>query len=169
MKLTTLLREAFVKQVMNDVPQVNYDEEVIKRLDELTLETLPPKLLAVYEDKELRQYLDTWWYYSGHGGSGGRSSYQAVCSELVRSVFDADPILANIFTAKASQYKNYQSLEKKLKAVAASCTTTKALREALPEFDKYIPDDAQTLSRSVPDLANVVSDFVKAGWPKAKG
>jgi hypothetical protein len=59
-------------------------------------------------------------------------------------------------------------LQEKLESVAKSCTTRKQLAELLPEFEKYLPDNAPAASRAVPAIANLVTEFTKAGWPKAK-
>lgn len=64
------------------------------------------------------------------------------------------------------QHDSRNNLETKLQAVAESCTTRKALLNALPEFEKYLPADDAAACRSLPVVANVVSDFMKAGWPK---
>lgn len=42
----------------------------------------------------------------------------------------------------------------------------KALRAAMPEFAKYLPEADKAPDRSLPVVANVVSEFTKAGWPK---
>jgi hypothetical protein len=59
-------------------------------------------------------------------------------------------------------------LSQRLRAVAYSVSTRKALAEALPEFAKYLPADEAEAMRTVPVIANVVADFVRAGWPKDK-
>jgi hypothetical protein len=59
-------------------------------------------------------------------------------------------------------------LQDKLESVAKSCNTRKQLAELLPEFEKYLPADTPAAGRSVPAIANLVTDFTKAGWPKEK-
>ena len=51
---------------------------------------------------------------------------------------------------------------------ALGASTRKGLADALPEFEKYLPADEPAAVRSLPVVANVVADFVKAGWPKGK-
>lgn len=48
----------------------------------------------------------------------------------------------------------------------SACTTRKQAAEVLPEFEKYLPEDEPKALRTLPALANVAADFVKAGWPK---
>ena len=49
---------------------------------------------------------------------------------------------------------------------------TDAVRAAfvakLPEFAHYLPAEDAPAGRSLPVVANLVTDFVKAGWPKDK-
>ena len=59
-----------------------------------------------------------------------------------------------------------RSLREKLHGCAYAVTTRKALVDLLPEFEKYLPADDASVCRTLPVVQNVVSDFVKAGWPK---
>lgn len=59
-------------------------------------------------------------------------------------------------------------LESNLRATACSVTTREALVKLLPEFEKYLPAADAPQDRTVPALANLVADFVAAGWPKGK-
>jgi hypothetical protein len=68
----------------------------------------------------------------------------------------------------AAQRKQREELESKLGGCVYSVTTRKALVSLLPEFEKYLPADDTAALRPLPVLANVVTDFVKAGWPKNK-
>lgn len=65
------------------------------------------------------------------------------------------------------QQQTRSALKDRLRSVAYACSTRKALLAALPEFEKYLPEDEPAALRTLPVVANVVADFVKAGWPKA--
>lgn len=67
------------------------------------------------------------------------------------------------------QRKRIRDLEAKLRGLADSVTTLPALKKLLPEFVKYMPEDKQQACKTLPATANVVSDFVAAGWPKQQG
>lgn len=67
-----------------------------------------------------------------------------------------------------AQKRRRKDLEAKLSAAAESCTTRKALADLLPEFAKYLPEDEAAACKTLPAVANIVADFTKAGWPKAK-
>ena len=67
-----------------------------------------------------------------------------------------------------SRKKRLKDLRDKLTGAINACTTRKQAAEAIPEFEKYLPADEPKALRSLPALANVAADFVKAGWPKGQ-
>jgi len=69
---------------------------------------------------------------------------------------------------KEAQDKMHRDLEAKLMAAANSCTTRKALVDLLPEFEKYLPAGQAEACKTLPAVANIMADFVKAGWPAGK-
>lgn len=158
MKLTNTIRDAFVRAVLNDVPEIDYSEEKSRILQAEARERLPAKVRAIFDDKELRGFLGT--------------KYVKGC--YVYAATDYEPTAGTLKKIEAINKKNdaqrtrNQELRSKLYAVARSVTTRDALAKALPEFVKYLPASEAAASRMVPVVANVVADFVKAGWPKDK-
>jgi hypothetical protein len=167
MRLTQYHRQAFVSAVMNDVPRTNHNEIAHKLAQDYLVEHMPPKVRAVFDDKGLRHYLvTTCTYFPGsisnaamYGAEGGIHWWKQV-PELSAKI-------SEIAQQADEQCTQRYNLESKLRAIAKSCTTRAALAKALPEFEKYLPaEDAP--STNLPALANVVADFVQAGWPKGK-
>lgn len=163
MKLTNTIRDAFVRAAMDDVPSIDYDEQAHKLAQEDLVKQMAPKLRAIYQDKQLRTFLGTE-YTPMPCDLSSAYLYGAQHLELSK---EADTQLEALAEKKAAQEDARHELRNKLRAVAYSATTRKALVEALPEFEKYLPTEATT-SRSLPVIANLVSDFVKAGWPKGQ-
>jgi hypothetical protein len=58
-------------------------------------------------------------------------------------------------------------LQNKLEGAVIAYTTRKQLAAALPEFEKYLPPE-EAKGSNLPALANVVTDFIAAGWPAGK-
>jgi hypothetical protein len=89
---------------------------------------------------------------------------------FVRAVMDDVPrwleTLEALVKKKDHDEELRADLHAKIKAVAYSVSTRKALADALPEFEKYLPADDAKAIRTLPVVANVVTDFMKAGWPK---
>lgn len=67
---------------------------------------------------------------------------------------------------REAQRSQPKDLSNKLRAAAKAHSSVKALRAAMPEFAKYLPEADKAPDRSLPVVANVVSEFTKAGWPK---
>lgn len=60
-----------------------------------------------------------------------------------------------------------ETLEAKLARSIIDCNTDEQLKELYPEFAGYVPSGAPKAANLLA-LANIVTDFVKAGWPKDK-
>lgn len=169
MKLTNTIRDAFVRSAMSDVPSVDYAEKIRAATRNAVLNTLPKPVLAIYKDEKTRPYLKQ------RGVSLVRS-----CSTMVPWPDDWEKETSirlsigakdreeidQLGASMKAQDEGRLELERKLKACAYSVTTRKALVAMLPEFEKYLPADEPAAARTLPVVANVVSDFVKAGWPK---
>lgn len=158
MRLTETLREAFVRAAMADVPSVDYDTQIADKARRMSIANMPEWLQdACAKHKELLGYLRTvsdWDSGASFFTAGPRTAENtAELRELRR--------LAN------RQKDDRRALSNKLESVAAACNTTKQLADALPEFAKYLPKE-NAADRSVPAVANVVAEFVKAGWPKGE-
>lgn len=165
-KLTNSMRAAYVRQVMADVPKIkDYDSEIKKVVEAAYVELLPKKVRAVYEDKDLRGNLTTWYYYppcnQGSICLMGMRDYEGA-----KKVLDAAAlaICQEAFAAR----KVRVALQEKIRAVAYSVTTHARLKEALPEFAKYLPEDEAAVCRTLPATANVMEEFRAAGWPAKK-
>lgn len=164
MRLTNYQRDAFITNVMNDVPSIDYDEQIRTTVVEHFVSLLPPKVRAVWDDKKARGYLTTAHSYAGRVG--------ATVPYYCRHTESADDeraraAAAHLCEARKAQLETRTALRSSLHGVAYSVTTRKALAEKLPEFEKYLPPEAET-STNLPALANVLTDFIKAGWPKEK-
>lgn len=165
MKLTTMIRDAFVRSAMNDVPSVDYSEQARSLLLADSIAQLPPKVRAIAKDKELSHFIETTSYHTSGLG------YMTVCvgrGDQFKPTEEVRAKLDQMRTANEAQSEAHNELKSKIKAIAYSVTTRKALANMLPEFEKYLPADEQAAIKTLPAIANIVSDFTKAGWPKGK-
>ena len=166
MRLSTSMRLAFVRAVMDDVPFVDYDEQV-RELAQKTVYSYRPAALvrALDLDPSIQDWLNRDYQFI--------SKYsQSFClvgakQSLDRLNADKDFTLAaqNLRKQQQAQLEQRSALETKLKASAQACQTRAQLAKALPEFQKYLPIEAGN-SKCLPALANLMSDFMAAGWPK---
>lgn len=162
MRLTNTIRQAFVTAAMADVPKEDYSAKIQKLIQDDALSQLPPKIRAIADDKDLRHYLqkDSHYVSSSH-----ISNVRVMHPEYKRSP-NVNTKVEVMCVAAAEQAKNLSDLTEKLRGCANAATTRKALVDMLPEFEKYLPADEAAACKTLPAVANVLSDFVKAGWPK---
>ena len=167
MKLTNYMRDAFVRAAMQDVPCLDYGEQIRKAMQAAALDAMPPKMRALLKDPACEAWVNTEWVslpsISGHRVYCPRDSNKG---EYLAAA-DREHI-AWLRQAEKQQLAKREDLERKLRNVAYSVNTRKALADALPEFVKYLPPDDSAAVKTLPAVANVVADFVKAGWPKGK-
>lgn len=165
MKLTTTIRDAFIRAALNDVPTVDYRSQAAKLVREDSISRLPPKIRALATNVETEHFLRQETFYDTPDGLGTITIY---CGRGDRYRPGAEVMLKlrELGEKCKEQDAKLKSLRESLKAVAYSCTTRKTLAEKLPEFEKYLPANEAAACKTLPAVANVVSDFVKAGWPK---
>lgn len=169
MKLTNVIRDSFIRAAMQDVPSKADNTEKIRSLVLSDMvNRLPEDVKKVWNNLATRHYLKT--DYNTYGGVSvnypaeqqSNSWNKPALSSVVKDLVDALAL---------ENQQNVEALEKlriKLKAAAYGCTTRKQLVELLPEFEKYLPaDEAKAIKSNLPSVANLVSEFSKAGWPKS--
>lgn len=164
MKLTNTLRDAFIRAVMNDVPEIDYDDQIRTHLLEEAVAKLPTPLQDVWrKNSDLRPYFNTVYIrrYTGSHYIGVHAPY----AEEPDEPFDSQK-LKELCAKAQTQHKLREDLRTRLRACAYGATTRAALAKMLPEFEKYLPADEAAACRTLPAVANVVADFVRAGWPK---
>lgn len=161
MRLTNSIRDAYIQAVMDDVPSKDYTEDIRKATMQAAIDALPPKVRAVWDDQETRVWVPSQYCHDG------RQSYQIPGLYNARNKVIEAPQVAALVAARKAQDAAREALKSKLKGVAYACTTRKALADALPEFLQYLPPEVSP-STNLPALANVVTEFTRAGWPKSK-
>jgi hypothetical protein len=168
MRLTNLMRESFVRAVMLDVPYVRYEEEITKAIKQAARDAMPEAIKAIADKEELSSWLNEGYLYAENFSSVRVPKPYETSNDLKTYCPDAYEAIDVLIKKRKAQSDERQTLEKKLQACALACSTRKQLLDMLPEFEKYLPDDEKKAAKSYPLVANVVSDFVKAGWPKNK-
>ena len=165
MKLTNTIRDAFILAAMQDVPSVDYAQQA-RDLAQKAMKALFAKDFPGIDQAKVYQ-----WFGSSSVKMPGTLNNLYQPSPGFDCLKNDAKLWAKLETLEAqsrTQDIARSELQKKLRAVAYSVNTRKALADALPEFAKYLPADEATATRNLPVVANVVADFVKAGWPKGK-
>lgn len=170
MKLNNYTRDAFVRAVMDDVPKIDYEGQVGEVIHSAFVARLPNGIKSVYERSDLRDYLNLEPLTIRHNGVRVSLMVPAIRNECpdIDALPDAVREEVRALADKAEeQNEKLKSLKASVKAVAYGSTTRKSLIDKLPEFAKYLPRDEEKPAHPIA-MANVVSEFMQAGWPKDK-
>ena len=161
MKLSQTLKKAFVASVMQDVPKVDYFEQAQKCARKHFERLMPQEILQV-----IQKYPD-WFGNNSFYTPGSLPMFYTKSPEcninLLTDDVQATEELHQISEAYTQQQTERKALESKLSSIVSGCNTLKQLKEALPEFEKYMPEENQPASQNLPALANIVADFKAAG------
>lgn len=177
MRLTSVQKEAFVRAVMDDTPRYDGYEDMEKALNEILLNDYPEDLKNIY--KKYPEFIQrVYVIFPGHMNSNPRivRPYKGDIQPR-QTIYLVKMVREKILTEEAYKHlekitdkhntsrEQFTELKTKLRLLVSGCSTLKQLKEALPEFEKYMPVEAAK-SRNLPAVTNLVTDFVKAGWPK---
>lgn len=170
MQLTKYIREAFVRAAMQDVPKVDYSEQMRAVAQKIIFDSYPPMIQKLVKSNDP---LLSW--LKRNTISFGGNSYSIIVESdsyshraQIEARVSSDEKYKELFSKETEQRTQFRALQTKLESIAEGCKTRKQLAEALPEFEQYLPAPVDKPMRSLPVIANVVSEFVKAGWPKDK-
>lgn len=157
MRLTNFHRAAIVSAAMQDVPTVDYIEQ---------LRTLINQKVQALQKAHKMDLVEPARLYSACIYLAGQSFASLGLLDAERNMIKNSPDVVALLNAKHEQDARIADLKNSLRNALLGCSSLKQAKQALPEFEKYFPSETPGISRSVPMIANVLSDFVKAGWPK---
>lgn len=166
MRLTRSDKDAFVRAVMGDVPEIDYNEMARKFARDAISASLPKVVAeAAAKHPECFDGVVVALPY-GFNNISVLATSGGGYDELKRTpkVWDELEALAKKHKAQSSARS---ILKSKVRGAIEGCSTLKQALERLPEFKKYLPKDRDgTGVSNLPAIANVVSDLMAAGWPK---
>lgn len=162
MRLTNFIREAYINSVMNDLPSIDYQQQIIKFVTKTVMDSLPESVKKVWKDPATNKFINM----QGNTYGGVYVCLPCLTSEYPKLGEKCSAELAVIVIAKKAQAAAFDVLRNKVKQAAYGCTTRKSLVELLPEFEKYLPPETEGPNRQLPVIANLMVELVKAGWPK---
>lgn len=166
MKLTNYVRDAFIRAAMADVPKVDYEDQALKLVTAEFRALFDKTFSGLDRDALTNARWIVHRQYRTPQGLRNTAEYGPDDYDYIQYKMPALwTQLTKLGVKHSEQQGALNSLESKLRTITYGCSTRKALAAALPEFEKYLPPETAT-TRSLPVVANVVADFVKAGWPK---
>lgn len=185
MKLTKQHREDFVQAVMADVPRIDYKTQVEDLVRKLWREILKKEKLTDISEARLNRENVIVRYYTHdstnkavpeipEGERHWNYTSQVFCSLRLHGLteeeanFNKHPEIGELLKKLVDQVNQRHEMSKRIRAVIDACSTLKQAKEALPEFEKYLPKEPEKVDRSLPVVGNLVAELTKAGWPDKK-
>ena len=188
MKLSKKRREDFVEAVMSDVPSANYPTQAEDRArllykqiaEKVGVSDIPLERLCmcggdIYLSKHSQTHKFTrngpeagWTWKDINGYCFFHIGLHGLTHKEVKDFIVEDPEIQKLVDLFIEEKNKHADLRQKVTAVIAACTTLKQAKEALPEFEKYLPAEPGKVDRSLPVVGNLVADLAKAGWPAKK-
>lgn len=155
MKLSKLTKEAIVRAIWNEVPEIDHKARKVA-IQAALVELFTPEVKALYKTQPGALKVE---YCNCLGYSG---SYEDRCV----TVADLTEEQVNSVQEPYNEEDRARcDANSKLRDLVMGCSTRNQLVKLLPECEKYLPAEAAT-DRSLPVVANVISDMTKLGWPK---
>lgn len=158
MKLNTYEKEAIVRSIMNDLPQIDYTK---RKADAQAAVVKVMSTAARKLYRECPKALRAQHVADLFGTEGSYYSRYLVVGDVDSKTVDA--ILQIYHDEDAARCKASNDLS----AAVRACNTRKQFVDRFPEFEKYAPSEPGK-SSNLPALANVVAGLVKLGWPKGE-
>lgn len=168
MRLTKADKDAFVAAVMDDVPKVDYGEKTRSLIKQWGLESLPEDLQPLA--KKYPSYFETRWVQA----PAHLPSVYVVCAPdwACGGMRDKAPLLYAQLVELSQEAKQQadvlDALRRKVTGMINTCSTLKAAKKLLPEFEKYLPADRDVTGVVNLPVANVLADLTNLGWPKGE-
>jgi hypothetical protein len=191
MDLNKTHKAKIVRDIMADIPAVDYTAQAHALLQAKAIEKMPAEVRAVYDKPELRRWLAVrfathaahiggsyiiWQREGEHGHGTSLYAYRIHhngAAEDRAFLTEVQGPLADLSRAAEEQWKARRSMEDKLKTVLRGIRTLKQAKTLLePELHKYLPaeppkDDAQKAAQASTALVPyVVANLREKGWPK---
>lgn len=165
MNLNQADRQAFVNAVMDDVPQVDYEEQMNKLVIETSKAHLPKPLRDLLaSNPEVNEHMGLHRVYAGYSYRYALGT--AVTGELIDRDEEFQEKIKLLVDKSAKQQQERLSIRGSLLGVINDCRTLKQAEQRLPEFAKYLPADRTTTGTTNLPVANLIGDLTKMGWPK---
>lgn len=153
MRLTSTIRHQIVQAIEADVPNISnrcikdLREKMEKRALAVAIEQLPEKVRAIYNDPNLRNYVNREYLYSCCVGYHLPSIIHNEGSRThpLRMVIQEDAEFVSAHDAYDKARATARDLRNTLVANLNTCKTIKGFVDRFPELAKYAPRESQPI------------------------
>lgn len=163
MKLSKLTKQAIVRAIWNEVPEIDYKARKVV-IQAALVELFTPEVKAVYEKQPGALKAVYCSPLSSYAGGSSDMSYEdrhVTVADLTEEQIDS------VLEPYTEEDRARVEARNKLVDLIMGCSTRNRLVKLLPECEKYLPA-AESTDRSLPVVANVIADMTKLGWPKGE-
>lgn len=166
------IKEKILEAILDDLPEVDYEEKIRKVLLKLAVAKLPSLAKTLWNDASTRGLLRTESIYiysdqsrhhwSTRLGSATLPGYNTDIEELANH-----PEVRKLADEATAQRDRRTKLTVDLKAMFDARMTAKDFVDRFPPFESYLPA-AEALIVNLPATTAVVDSLREAGWPVEK-
>lgn len=180
MRVTKSMIDTVVKQVLADVPTVDYERQMQDHIDRVLRYLIPEDIRRYITDggDMRRLYDEGFWIPYTH--SDGRSSNHYVrvkgllhsdlpnTQEAKTALYEERGLptyISNMYSRIYDQRTLLANIENKLRQSLSAYTTVKRMREDFPELARYLPEDTPPQTRNLPMVLDksVLKELKNAG------
>ena len=156
MKLTNYQKQAVVRAITNDIPEIDAKKRR-EKIQAAAVAAMSPSIRKVY--RTMPHALRTKYEYLMYDNEGNSESRLLIVGDL-----SGEQVQEILKPFQEEAQARAEAIDR-LRKLVHGCSTLKQLREALPECEKYFPQEGTKTQYPVV-VANVVTDLMKLGWPK---
>jgi hypothetical protein len=171
MNMTNDLRRRIKNAIIADMPtfgstkRVDLLNAIEKRIREIAVAALPEKVRAVYDDADLREYVNYDYIYMGGFGyqlPAPVSSELNGYNQFLKNTLSADPALTALRETYDRMIDTMKTIERDINIHLATCKTVKAFTTRFPALAKYAPEQSPRASVANLPATTVLMDSLKA-------
>jgi phosphoribosyl-ATP pyrophosphohydrolase len=190
MNLTKGHKNDIVRDILKDVPQIDYKTKIREYVQAEAVKLMPAAVLALYNDDGLRPFVATMRIYGRYYGSSGDCGYihwvshdprNSTTLYLTANGVENDPltqtlkvkvreVMLELCTAAEKQDKDRESMHNKLYHMLLPIRTLKQAKTLLEaDLHKYLPVEPPKGEKATTGVAlvpYVVDSLKEMGWPK---
>ena len=166
-RLTKTMREDILRKIMNDLPQVDYMTQITDLCKKDIQQQLPIEIKNIIGTPNECRLNEGQTRIELTGNS--RTIRMCIRGALYGAdITEATRKVANDLVRKlVLQEDTYSKLKRDVTQTLNAYTTVAKLREACPQFDKYLPNES-AINYPMTVTTSPVPALQAAGWPKGK-
>ena len=171
MNMTNDLRHRIKNAIIADMPtfapskRKDLFDAIEKRIREVAVAALPEKVRAVYDDADLREYVNYDYIYMGGFGyqlPAPASSELNGYNQFLKNTLSADPALTALRETYDRMVDTLKTIDRDISIHLATCKTLRAFTTRFPALAKYAPEERPRATSANLPATTALMDSLKA-------